>query len=387
VVLPSILLEGDLPPTRGPGGPGEKFALGPTPPAPHGEAAGAELPEAYGTQRLHLTVRDPHWLYANWDLTREQQMRYNRQSADGHLILRLHAGGPAGPPVQEIHVHPESRHWFANVAETGAHYAAELGFYRKSRKWTSLAVSNTVLAPAETASPDTTPEFATIPPEVPLARLAALAAQSGLPSPSLARAVEVLRQTGHPDLPRPAATPEATAPWTTQQERALANLVRADATRPGGNSSLEVGERGGPQPEHEFPFVGLAPPPPAGVELGAPPAPAVPGVTSPGEATPGRGKGFWLNVNTELIVYGATEPDASLSVGGRKIPLRPDGTFSCRFALPDGKYDLAVVAVAADQTDGRAAELKFVRATEFFGAVGAQPPDPALKPPTPDEAA
>ena len=32
---------------------------------------------------------------------------------------------------------------------------------------------------------------------------------------------------------------------------------------------------------------------------------------------------------------GATEPDAAVTIGGRKIQLRKDGTFSFRFALPD----------------------------------------------------
>src|SRR3990167_7333272 len=33
---------------------------------------------------------------------------------------------------------------------------------------------------------------------------------------------------------------------------------------------------------------------------------------------------FWLTVNTELIVYGATEPDAKLKVQGKVVQLRPD---------------------------------------------------------------
>ena len=55
-----------------------------------------------------------------------------------------------------------------------------------------------------------------------------------------------------------------------------------------------------------------------------------------------------------------------------------------RFALPDGRYEMPVVAVSADETDGRAADLKFTRTTEFLGDVGAHPQDPALKPPTPE---
>ena len=90
-------------------------------------------------------------------------------------------------------------------------------------------------------------------------------------------------------------------------------------------------------------------------------------------------KGFWFNVNAELIVYGATERDATVSIGGRKIKLRPDGSFSYRFALPDGRYEMPVVAVSADGTDGRAAEMKFSRGTEYRGHVGAHPQDPALQ--------
>jgi len=60
---------------------------------------------------------------------------------------------------------------------------------------------------------------------------------------------------------------------------------------------------------------------------------------------------FWLVVNTELIVYGATEPDAKVSVQGKDISLRPDGTFSLRFALPDGKQVIPVQAKSADGQD------------------------------------
>jgi len=54
-------------------------------------------------------------------------------------------------------------------------------------------------------------------------------------------------------------------------------------------------------------------------------------------------------VNTELIVYGATEPDAKVTVQGREIKLNKDGTFSLRFALPDGKQ---IIPVRAESNDG-----------------------------------
>jgi uncharacterized protein len=92
-------------------------------------------------------------------------------------------------------------------------------------------------------------------------------------------------------------------------------------------------------------------------------------------------KGFWFNVNAELIIYGATEPDATVTIGGRQIKLRPDGTFSYRFILPDGKYDLLAEATSADGDDSRSADLKFSRSTDYRGDVGKHPQDPAMKPP------
>jgi len=56
---------------------------------------------------------------------------------------------------------------------------------------------------------------------------------------------------------------------------------------------------------------------------------------------------FWLVVDAELIVYGATEPDAAVSVQGKPIRLRKDGTFTLRTALPDGKQEIPVVARSA----------------------------------------
>ncbi len=64
-----------------------------------------------------------------------------------------------------------------------------------------------------------------------------------------------------------------------------------------------------------------------------------------------RGFSFWLNC--ELIVYGGTKPDAEVTMMGKRIQLRPDGTFSARFALPDGVIDIPVKAVSGDRVELR----------------------------------
>ena len=73
---------------------------------------------------------------------------------------------------------------------------------------------------------------------------------------------------------------------------------------------------------------------------------------------------FWLVVNTELIVYGATEPDAKVTVQGKDITLRPDGTFTLRFALPDGKQVIPVEATSSDGIDRRRITPIVTRKTE-----------------------
>jgi hypothetical protein len=80
------------------------------------------------------------------------------------------------------------------------------------------------------------------------------------------------------------------------------------------------------------------------------------------------------------VIYGATEPDAAVTIGGRRVRLRPDGTFSYRFSLPDGSYELPLAARSA-QGDERRAELSFYRGTRYGGEVQALVRNFELKPP------
>jgi hypothetical protein len=383
--VPPILLEGDEPAAAQVGGPGEKYSLGATP--PEQKFSGGELPESYGTKKLFLTARDPHWLYAHWDLTREQQHALNTASSDGHLILRIFAGKIEGHPAYEIHVHPESRHWFAHVERAGNSYAAELGYYSALGKWMHVAVSSSTLTPPDAAAKEDAAEFATIPFEFPFARLMQIIEDAVRDNIPLAQAIEDLRRAGHPSLPRfahsihsPVIAPGPTRQWTPEQEKALAKIISIDETRRVWMGSLEITELIRRRLAHE----GNTTSPVTAFGISSPGLASSP--TSPfgGGTSASQSKGFWFNVNAELIIYGATEPDAKVTLGGHEIKLRSDGTFSFRFALPDGKYDLPAVAVSADGTDGRAAELKFVRETQYLGDVGATPQDPSLQPPLPD---
>ena len=80
------------------------------------------------------------------------------------------------------------------------------------------------------------------------------------------------------------------------------------------------------------------------------------GLFSPGLFSPvkvAKPRGFWLLVDAELIVYGATDPKASVTVQGQPMKLRPDGTFSVRMALPDGTQTIPVEAVSPDKHESK----------------------------------
>ncbi len=169
--IPQILLEGDEPTASPMTGPGQKYALGPTMPAGPIGPEETVLPEAYGTAKLLLAARDPHWLYAHWDLTHEQQQQYNDLSADHHLAVRVYPGPVGTRPVTEVHVHPESRHWFVHVDRADTRYVAELGYYRRPREWVTVATSLTAVTPADTTSTDPTVRYETIPAQTRLTQL------------------------------------------------------------------------------------------------------------------------------------------------------------------------------------------------------------------------
>ncbi len=99
------------------------------------------------------------------------------------------------------------------------------------------------------------------------------------------------------------------------------------------------------------------------------------------EVPSGAEKRFWFRVNAEVVLHGSTEPNATVSIAGIRVPLRPDGSFTFRFALPDGDFQLPAVAISASGDDARAAEVRFLRDTRSSGEVGVHPVDPALRAP------
>ena len=403
--IPPILLEGDetalLPPAES----DPRFALDVPRVAVGIETRSVDLPEAYGTERLWLAARDPHCLYARWDLTSEQQGNYRALAIHGQLLLRLHLEKLKDHGVAEVQLRPNDRHCFIPVAFPGQRYLAELGYYEKNGCWHSIVFSDPVSTPQTGVSKDKTIQFATI------ANLRALAPQttsaiapfskSAAPQegqgpekvehprlPNLSQIFKFSNTFIVPPLPAGESADEARSvsaftsgipegslefevtavpDWSATREEALAEIIGWSAAGFAAPSSAEMGQ----WVEIES---GLGP-------LGGISSLPVQGqITSPAGSQVPQSENFWFSLNAELVIYGATDPAGRVSIGGRAIQLHPDGTFSYRFALPDGRYELAIEA-ASKQGDVRRAHLEFFRGTSHQGEVQAHPQDPELKKP------
>jgi hypothetical protein len=93
-------------------------------------------------------------------------------------------------------------------------------------------------------------------------------------------------------------------------------------------------------------------------------SPAVTSFGSGGLSLGGRQRRFWFQLDAELIVYGATEPNARVTLQGEPVKLRPDGTFTMRFSLPDSRQIIPAVATSADGIEERTIVLAVERNTK-----------------------
>ena len=142
-------------------------------------------------------------------------------------------------------------------------------------------------------------------------------------------------------------------PWTSEQAAELQSILGGDVLRRIQMGSFEISEWLRRRLEEQMGSAMFSAFSPAGASWSGAPQ-----------------KGFWFAVNAELILYGATEPGAKVTVDGKPVELRNDGTFSFHFAFPDGRYCLPAVAVSPSGDDTRAIDLTFERESRAKGDVG-----------------
>lgn len=371
--IPPILLEGDPDPATYP-----KAAAKAAPPAFETTKAAVPEPvkgsagndsESLSLGELRLLARDPYTLFAQWDLAESELNRARGRAADGMIVLRVHRRSVEGPVVVEIPVLGGERHEFIPVPHAAMPYACQLGYRSaEGRQWFSLAQSETVVTAPDPQAyrPCSTP--------LKMGRWSALedfTFQTTELSVSFA---------GHLASPLPAAHVTAVAPGSVDHRTggttANAGFASMPAVTPLASPSSAdlIHLAGAPLNPGSAPSAGV----PVS-DLGRIAVFEIP--SSPVVLPPELRRGFWFAVNAEVVVYGSTEPDAAITLAGRAVKLRPDGSFSFRFSLPDGQFQLPITAASADGVERRGAELRLSRATGLSGDVGAHPQEQSSRPP------
>jgi hypothetical protein len=263
------------------------------------------LPKSYGDTKVVILPRDPLWFFAYWEVSPavidENRAKIGAEKFNKcRWVLRVY-------DVTGIEFDGKNAHrsfdlfvdgaetWYVNAGETNRAWCVDLGLITPEGAFIGIVRSNIVKMPRQGVSPVTDEQWAILQTE--FERLLKL---SGV------------ERIGH--------TSFDVAKLMRERWEEIVSLS-LPTSHMGASSGVSSHLAGGVQQE-------------------------------------ARPKGFWLKADTELIVYGATEPDAKLTMQGQRVTLRPDGTFTLRFYLPDGVQEYPIHATSADGTMER--EITFV---------------------------
>jgi len=79
-----------------------------------------------------------------------------------------------------------------------------------------------------------------------------------------------------------------------------------------------------------------------------------------------RSRGFYFELDAELLVFGSTLPDAQVTIDGRPVKLRSDGSFAERLPLPDRRQVLPATACSRDGVEQQTIVLAVERNTKVM---------------------
>lgn len=335
------------------------------------------LPDSYHHDTLFLTARDPRWLFSYWDLD------WSRVPAeamrDGRQAYYLRIFRPSGEVETLVEIHPGARNWYVPVREGGTTYLAEIGYFERRGTWHGLVRSGEAKTPVDILAAEKDGDaFASVPQGLTFEKLQELVRQHMEEGETLLEAIA--RITGEGRIQMRAGTVPV---WTDEQRRLLAILLGESLIHSAGLGSEEIDRllrKALQEKLHSEAASGLS------ARLVAAFGPSESSLFSPMGASwsaqpfGARERGFFMHLNAEVIFYGGTQPDATVSVNGQEIQLQPDGSFRYHFTLPDGDFEIPIVAVSADGQEERSGTLRFQRQTRRVGAVGATAQPALLEP-------
>jgi hypothetical protein len=265
-----------------------------------------ELPTEYGETCLSVLVRDANWLFMYWEIapSMREKLGIARGNHREQIVLRLHdmtavSGNDVRAAVShfDVMVTDQTSSWYVQVPVHGRRYIVELGVARGDGSFDVIARSNAVQMPRMEISDELNWKM----------------------DESFSEAhFQILQLSGGgTDVIGRLGASEGLV--SSLQSRLFPEGAGFSASLFSG--SLFSGEF-------------------ASGSVGR-------------QVFAGKDRQFWLVVDAEVIVYGATEPDARVKFMGREIKLNPDGTFGIRMALPDTSIEFPVEATSADGEETR----------------------------------
>jgi hypothetical protein len=368
-----------------------------------------DLPASYGTTNLTLIPRDPHWIHAYWEIAPSSleaiRNRIGTEFERFKFALRMHDvtavdfNGSNANQTFDIDVNPHANNWYINLWCDHVTYCGEIGLRSPRGEFVSLAQSNFASTPrasqsdryeeiwmevtdglrrsrpfvtgkaykeradAEKAEAEKARDAASkahqgkavrLKKDTPVEKIQRIGKRilltdddikayysrlSPLLGEIIAERLARARQDG--DKKVGAADARSTRTYRLYLKDGDVILDNANAlirTVPHGQLLKKILVAGS---SAEFVVQGASESVGGGASERKAPAPR------------DKKRKFFFEIGTELIVYGRTEPDAEVWLGDKKIALRTDGTFSLRFALPDGKIPLDFVSISNDKVDSR----------------------------------
>ncbi|MFM8271524.1 MAG: DUF4912 domain-containing protein [Gemmata sp.] len=256
--------------------------------------------------RIVLTVTNPYWLTAYWELSPHSVQRAEaalRQDWHGaRLIIRLFdvtsgdTTSTSETPVKDIVLHGTGQNWYIDVPQPPRAYRADIGYVSRRGDFYVLARSNVVTPPKEGVGE----------------------AADGF-------------ETG----------------WDDDDAKRKAERILATSTGFESSGSPELREF-----FEERTGRSLGPPKQTAFGTGAVPPASV--------------KKFFFEIDAKLVVFGRTDPTAHLTLNNDPIKLNPDGTFRQVYNLPDSRQIIPAVAASADGVEERTIVLAVERNTKHL---------------------
>ncbi|MEM9151697.1 MAG: DUF4912 domain-containing protein [Cyanobacteria bacterium P01_F01_bin.3] len=303
----------------------------------------ADLPDGYGESRIVLLPRDPQWAYAYWDIPNEHKEALRNQGGR-RLALRFYdvtdidLNTQSPHSLQQYDCGEMTREWYLPIPVSDRDYTVEVGYLCDDGRWLMLSRSAPVRIPPVYPSDWIEDQFITIDWN------------------------QELRGRTFAKLVPPSKKAAAAAAGATDENDIYNNIfAQAQSTEAQRIAGSLFGSMHQVPEEAVSSFVF-----PSGAGLWA--LPTASGINMSGagmfaSAPPPRPRKFWLVADAELIVYGATEPDATVTVDGKEIELKEDGTFRFHVSFQDGVLRYPIVAVAADGEQTRSVHMDFERQT------------------------